>query len=63
MNWKQIDNYHMKSECLRFTVCGFKTAEGWLFEAWDGRRMVATRLPSKEAAQAACVREVEEGKE
>ena len=59
MNWKQIDAYHMKSECLRFSVCRFKTAEGWLYECWDGKRMLETRLASKEMAQAVCVREME----
>lgn len=47
----------MTTDDKRFTVCAFKTAEGWMFEAWDCGRMLATRLPSANAAKAVCAQE------
>lgn len=61
MKWirPEGEKYYEHSECLRYRVCAFKTAEGWLYEAWDGKKMLATRLPSAKAAKAVAQLEAE----
>ena len=57
MNWQRPEGakYYEKSECGTYTVCAVRLAEGWMFEAWRGKEMLATRLPSGAAAKAMCV--------
>lgn len=54
VNWKQESTYHMSSDPKGYTICKFATADGWLYEAWRGKEMLATRLPTPDAAKAAC---------
>ena len=62
MNWTRQSAYHMTSD-EGFTVCKFWIGGEVFYEAHMGKQILATRLPSAAAAQAVCVREMEEGKE
>jgi hypothetical protein len=54
MNWLREDKYHMRSDDYVFTICAFRVKGELFFEAWRGSEMIATRLPSAEAAKAVC---------
>jgi len=56
VNWTRQSDYHMTSD-EGFVICKYAINSEWFYEAHFGRRMLATRLPSKEAAMAICVRE------
>ena len=62
VNWTRASEYHMTSD-EGFTICKFSIGGEWFYEAHMGKRMLETRLASKEMAQAVCVREMLEGKE
>ncbi len=49
----------MRSEDRVFAVCKYAIHGEWFYEAWRGAEMIATRLPSFDAAKAACVLEPE----
>jgi hypothetical protein len=52
VKWLLLSEWCLQSECKRYTITKFGTAEGVLYEAWNGKQMLATRLPSSEAAKA-----------
>ena len=47
-----MNNYYEQSECGTYRVCAFHTAQGWLFELWKNKEMLATRLASASIAKA-----------
>ena len=51
MKWAKISEWCLQSECRTYTVTKYGTADGWLYEAWLGKEMLGTRLPSSEAAK------------
>lgn len=59
MNWneRKQGEYFMTSEDRLYTVCAFRIAGQWFYEAWRGKEMLATRLPSSEAAKAVCAKQ------
>ena len=58
MNWLRESDYHMVSEDRVFTICKYSIGGEWFYEAWIGKRMLATRLPSADAAKAVCTQAV-----
>lgn len=54
MNWIRESAYHMRSDDYVFTVCAFRVCGELFYEAWRGQEMLATRLPSADAAKAVC---------
>jgi len=60
MLWRQVDNYHLVSDCGRYKVSRAKGPEGrWIYQGWGPRHpgnwvnLLCTTADRK-AAQAAC---------
>ena len=47
----------MQSECKQYRVAKFWIAGETFYEAWRGKEMLATRLPSSDAAKAVVTRQ------
>lgn len=54
MTFLPADAYHMVSDPSGYTIAKFWIFGELFYEASMGRRMLATRLPSAEAAKAIC---------
>ena len=54
MNWTPESKYHMTREDRAFTVCKYAINGEWFYELWAGKQIIATRLPSADAAKAMC---------
>jgi hypothetical protein len=52
LKWLRLSEWCLQSDCRQYTVTKFGAAEGWLYEAWRGKELLGTRLPSAEAAKA-----------
>lgn len=52
MTWLPASDYHMVSDPAGYTIAKFWIFGELFYESWFGRRMLATRLPSADAARA-----------
>lgn len=57
MTWHLRDEYHMVSDPRGYVICKFWVFGELFYEAWQHGRMLATRLPSADAARATVRRE------
>ena len=54
MKFLPASDYHMVSDPSGYTICGVRVMGELFYESWRGKRMLATRLPSADAARAVC---------
>jgi hypothetical protein len=40
LRWRQVSDYHCRSECGRYKVCWVSVDGVIYFEAWKGREMI-----------------------
>lgn len=52
MNWTRESDYHMVSDPRGYTIAKVFVMGQQFYEAWSARTMLATRLPSADAARA-----------